>query len=77
MCKRLKKKNPPPKPTSFFTQELVLPLKTSSATEVKAEARPYAASSSFPLLEVCFGCPNCSIIGHIVVSSEQLHFLPK
>ena len=71
MCKKVERKS------SFFPQDLVLPLKTSPATEVKAESRAYTASSSFPLLKVCFRCPYCSIIGHIVVSSEQLHFLPK
>lgn len=70
MCKGSKK-------PSVFIQEQVLPLKSSSTTKVKAKSRPHTASSSFPLLEICFRCPHCGIVGHIVVSSEQLHFLPR
>lgn len=70
LCNGLKK-------TSIFIPEVISPLKTSPATEVKAKPRPYTASSSFPLLKVCFGGPHCGVVGHVVVSSEQLHLLPK
>lgn len=75
ICKGLKKKIFLQEKT--FTHELASPFKAGSATEVETESRPHTASSSFPLLKVCFRCPYCSIVGHIVVSSEQLHFLPK
>lgn len=43
---------------------------------MEAEARAYSASTAFALLQVGPGGPHRGIIGHVVVSSEQLHFLP-
>lgn len=49
--------------------------KTSSAAQVKAEAGSDSASSPLPLLKVGLGGPHCGIVCHVVVRSEQLHFL--
>lgn len=35
----------------------------------------HVSSSSFPLLQISFLCPDCGTVCYVIVSSEQLHFL--
>ena len=41
---------------------------------MKRKSWPHSASTSSSLLQVGFWGPNCCIIGHVVMRSEQFHF---
>lgn len=51
-----------------------LPLGSSSAHEVKSEARSDTTSTTFALLHVCSRRPNCRVICHVVMRGKHFHF---
>lgn len=46
---------------------------TYPTTKMETESRPDSTCSSLPLFQIGAGCPDCGIIGHVVVRREQLH----
>lgn len=42
--------------------------------QMEAKARSDTSGSTHSLLQVGFARPDCRVVGHVVVRSEELHF---
>lgn len=59
----------------LFLKSTASPFKASSTAQMETKSGTHTSSSSFPLLQISFWCPDCGIVCHVIMSSEQLHFL--
>lgn len=59
---------------SLFLKSTPSPFKVSSAAQLETKSSTHTSGSSFPLRQIGFWCPECGVVRHVIMSSEQLHF---